>query len=374
MGMVSFINRENLRVARENIVLNTTLASKKVLNSKKDSIAKWESGESLPTWLQVSKMAKVYNVPEALFFSDEKIRKSKTIPDYRVGSSEKNDEKIKALINLVVTRQKWLERELKDAGWTPNRLMGSGTHLKSPKDLAGLITEKLDIDLAEIKKISSRKDTLNYLIQRAENCGIFVGKTVSYHRLKVEDLRGLFISNNYCPFIVLNRRDTFSAQIFSFIHELAHFFRKSDSISNSLEFRNINKNINPEEVFCNRVVIELLLPEKRFEKKFYTKNDIDFVSMLYKVSSLSVFYRLKDLGMIKQDIESSLERDIKREIDENLNRKAEEDANKEGGNYIYAMKDSNGDLFNNIVSSSYLENKIGYVEATNLLRFSPEVI
>jgi len=34
------------------------------------------------------------------------------------------------------------------------------------------------------------------------------------------------------------------------------------------------------------------------------------------------------------------------------------------------MKDSNGGLFNKIVSNSYLENKINYVEASKLLNCS----
>lgn len=373
MSTVQSVNKDNLRIARENMGLDTTTASKKISQSKKNLVAEWESGESLPTWSQVAKLAKSYNVPELLFFSGETIQKNKVIPDYRIGINEKNDEKVKKLINLVIVRQRWLERFLKSEGFSKNQLQGAGKNLNTPKQLAQFIADRLGIDLSEIKEFSRRKDTLDYLIEKAEKRGIFVGKTVSYHRLEVDDLRGLFVSNDYCPFIVLNRRDALSAQIFSFVHELAHFFRKSDAVSNSLDFRSTTQNVNPEEVFCNKVAAELLLPEQEFTKNFYNKIDVDNISELYKVSKIFIFYRLKELGKIRKEIQTDLEKEIVKETTENLRKKAENDGKSKGGNYTNAMKDSNGSLFNRVVSKSYLENKIGYVEASNLLRFSPEM-
>ena len=371
MSSVEFINKDNLRIARENMGLDAVTASKKISQSKRDLVVEWESGESLPTWSQVEKLGKLYNVPELIFLSKETIHKNKIIPDYRVGISDGGDQNVKKLINLVITRQKWLEKFLKSEGYSRNQLQGSGKNLGTAKQLANFISEKLDIDLGKMKSLSRRKDALNYLIGKAEKKGIFVGKTISYHKLEVDDLRGLFISNDYCPFIVLNRRDALSAQIFSFIHELAHFFRRSDAVSNSLDFRSTGRGASPEEIFCNKVAAELLLPSQEFSSNSYNKADIDNISELYKVSKIFVFYRLKELGKIDRDMADDLENQIEREMNENLRAKAEMEK-KEGGNYTNAMKDSNGSLFNKTIHSSYLENKIGYVEAANLLRFSPE--
>ena len=263
---------------------------------------------------------------------------------------------------------------MKNEGTSKNQVQGTGKHITEPKQLADFIIKKLDIDIQKIKSISSKKDALSYLIQKAENQGLFVGKTISYHRLEVGDMRGLFVSNDYCPFIVLNRKDAVSAQIFSFIHELAHFFRRSDAVSNSLDFRTTNNSINPEEIFCNKVAAELLLPANEFTNAFYSKTDIDNISEIYKVSKLFIFYRLRELGKIRREIQSDLEREIDKETKENLRLKAEKEAASTGGNYVNSMRDSNGLLFNRVVSKSYLENKIGYVEASNLLHFSPEQV
>jgi Zn-dependent peptidase ImmA (M78 family)/transcriptional regulator with XRE-family HTH domain len=353
MNYVKFVNKNNLKIARENMGLDTFSASKQISTSKSDLVAEWENGTSLPTWAQIEKLSKVYNVSELIFFSNQKIEEYKKIPDYRVGVEKESDKDVKKLINLVIKRQEWLEGKLKSEGTSKNSIQGSGKHIEQPAKLAEFIVRKLNIDFQEIKNISgfgAGKKVLKYFINKTEAQGVFVGKTIAHHKIEVEDMRGLFISNDYCPYIVLNRKDAVSAQIFSFIHELAHLFRKSEGISNSLDFRKSNSKINKEETFCNRVSAELLLPESEFESKFYTKTDIDELSDVYKLSKIFIFYRLKDLGKIHRGEQDDLEIEIKKETAQNIlhskNKKAL------GGDYNNNMKDSNGDLFNRIVSNS----------------------
>lgn len=377
MSKVTFINTNNLKIARENLGLSTLDASKKITSSKKDLVSEWESRDSVPTWSQLNRLAKVYNIPELLLTSKNEIEKNKSIPDYRVGVKNNGGVKVKKLINTVISRQRWLERKLKEEGYSKNKLQGSARDIRDPKKLADLIRSKLAISIEEIKSIrgaGSKKKTLNYLIGKAEAHNVFVGKTISYHNLEVEDLRGLFVSNDYCPYIVLNRRDAVSAQIFSLVHEIAHLFRKTDSISNSLEFRTTGNGVNTEEIFCNKVAAELLLPQQEFVSDYYDKQEIGELSKLYKVSEISIFYRLVELGKVKRDRIRSLEKEIQAETQENIRLKEESNKGREGGNYNNLMKDSNGALFNRVVAEAYYSNKIEYVEAANLLRFSPEAV
>lgn len=378
MKEVGFVNKKNLLIARENVGLTTLSASKKVTSTKHDLVAQWENGEALPTWTQLTALANAYNISELLLLSKDEIKRNKTIPDYRVGIKNQGDEKVKKLINLVISRQRWLERKFKENDSVKNNLQGSGKNIDKPKELAKYITSKFGIDLNQIKSFrgtGSRKKALDYLISKAEEQSIFVGKTVSYHRLTVDDMRGLFVSHDYCPFIVLNRADALSAQIFSFVHELSHLFRKSDSISNSLEFRTTNNQAHSEEIFCNQVAAELLLPQEDFTNAVYGKTDITNISNMYKVSEICIFYRLCELGKIRKSNQRNLELGIRAEMEENLRRKKE--AKKEddgGGNFYNSMKDSNGDLFNRFVADSYFSNNIDYVEASNLLLFSAEMV
>jgi Zn-dependent peptidase ImmA (M78 family)/DNA-binding XRE family transcriptional regulator len=375
MGKVNFINRHNLKIARLNVGLEIDYASKRV-SKRKNIVLMWENGEDLPTWSQIRKLAKLYDVQELIFFSKDNTKENRNISDFRVGVLEGDKDVVKKLINLVLRRQAKLEQIFRDEGYSKNVLIGSGKHIESPIELARYISRILKINIEEIKNISgadARRKTLDYLIEKAEQKGIFVGKTISYHNISVNNMRGLFISNDYCPFIVLNRKDALVAQIFSLIHELSHLFRRTESISNIIDFRDFNKDIDSEEVFCNKVAANLLLPAEEFTEHSYSKRDITALSEKYKLSELFIFYRLKDLGKITQESIDSLQTELEEESKENIKRKESRDRGK-GGNYYNSMKDSNGGLFNKTILSAYFEKRISYVEASNLLNFSVEKV
>ncbi len=376
MDIDKFLNRHNLRIARENAGFDTKRATKRAAQSNKDLVGLWESGEATPTWKQVEKLAKAYGVSTLLMFSKDSLTRRKEIADFRSRATDFDDTDLNQLVNLVVARQRWLSRRLKESGNLKNDLQGSGKKLRSPQALAEYMSESLGISAEGIKAIpgystDAKKSTLKYLIEAAEKQGIFVGKTLSHHKIEVKQMRGLFISNEYCPFIIINRKDAVSAQIFTFIHELAHFFRNTDGISNTVELRDINdKNLDLEEVFCNQVAAEFLLPDYIFTKKQNTISDIVAVADDYKVSQIFVFYRMKTLGLINQAELVETEKFI---LDETRRNIEEKDARKStGGNHTNNMKDSNGSLFNRFIATAYFENRIGYVEAAKLLKFSPE--
>jgi len=371
MGKVTSINRNNLRIARENMGFDTQVVSKTITTSSEDVVHKWEKGEAFPTWAQVKRLSNKYKTPELLFFGEKQITKNRVLHDFRTGLEEIDKDKVKKLINLVLKRQRWVEERMKREKYPGNSLIGSGKDISSPKNLARFISKKLDIDLAEIRNISgkgARRKALKYLAEKAEDKKIFVGKTISYHDIEVEDMRGLFISNSYAPFIIINRRDSVSAQIFTLIHELAHLFRSTEGISN-VDFRELNSFTDKEEVFCNKVSAELLLPEEDFTKEEYSESNITKLSILYKVSEIFIFYRLKSLGKINKADADSIERSIKNSI---ANILSDSGGKSTGGDYNNNMKDSNGRLLNTFVSNAYLENKIGYIEASKILNFSVE--
>lgn len=372
---VLFVNRGNLRIARENMGLDFFAASKKITTSKRNYVKEWEEGASLPKWSQLIKLAKAYNISELALCSKEEIQKNKKITDFRVEIKDDNNEKVNKLINIVSSRQRWLERKMKEDGLAKNKLVGFGRDIDDPIKLAKVVADELDFNLQNIINFSgndAKKKALKYLTEKVESKGIFVGKTISYIKVDVEDLRGLSISNDYCPFIVINRSDSVAAQIFSLVHEVTHVFRKSDAISNSLEFRKEQTRLDPEERICNSVAAELLLPESEFTKPFYDRENIYEFAEKYKASPLFVLYRMKELGKLGKGSFSELENSIRTETNRNLEEKKKLMMGKSGGSFINNMKDSNGNLFNNFVSSAYFEKKIGFIEAANLLKYSPE--
>lgn len=377
MSIEQLLNRENLIIARENAGFSTVQAKSKISQSESDLVYSWEMGDAVPTWKQLEKLGKIYGVPSLLFFSVKPIERIKKIADYRTLSKVEpvDDTDVKQLINLVVSRQNWIADKLSEGGHQRNTLMGSGARYETPQALAEFISKKLNFSTKDIKSVTgttaeAKRKVLKCLIEKAEDKGVFIGKTLAQHKITVDQMRGLFIANDFCPYIVINRKDALSAQIFTLAHELAHFFRRTEGISNNIDFRDTGSNRNPEEVFCNQVAAELLLPISEFNKSFYTKEDISILASEYKLSRIFIFYRLKDLGRIRRFEVSELEREILAETKSGVSEKALKKAS--GGNYTNNMKDSNGSLFNRVIAGAYFDNHIGYVEASRLLRFSPE--
>ena len=91
------------------------------------------------------------------------------------------------------------------------------------------------------------------------------------------------------------------------------------------------------------------MPESEFQNKFYSRFDIDNLAETYKLSKIFIFYRLKDLGKINKSDQEKLEAEIKKETEENILRSKDNKGG--GGDYNNNMKDSNGNLFNKIISS-----------------------
>ncbi len=375
MDYSNLLNRSNLKNARLNSGLSTSYVSKKITSKDVDVVSQWEDGKTVPTWNQLENIAALYQVPFLLFFSEQEIPQHKVIPDYRVGHNIDDSVGVNKLVNLVIRRQHWVEERLKQEGFEKVKLQGSGRNINSPEKLAAHIAKSLNIDLGYIKnenRADAKKRVLEYLISLAERHGIFVGKTISSHNIEVDDMRGMFISNDYAPFIIINRKDARSAQIFSFIHELAHFFRRSDAISNNPDFRDPKGRLAPEEVFCNRVAAELLLPSADLQKNISSYDDIVAISEIYKTSVLATFYRLKELGRIRYVDSAEFEKRAVNETKENLKLKKLEV--RKGGSHDNNMRDSNGGLLNRLVSGAYLNNEIGYTEASNILKFSVEKV
>ena len=376
MKLGDLLNRGNLKTARLNAGLLTMDVSRKISTKEEDVVFLWENGDDLPTFKQVEKIATMYQVSVSVMFSAKDIKQREKLPDYRTGDKKKGVDKINKLINLVSNRQSWIESRLKQDGVGRNKLIGLGKSITKPEELADLIVKKLKIDHKKIQSFSDysgRNKALVYLTSLLEDKYIFVSKTLAEHRIEVEEMRGLFMANAYAPFIVVNRRDAKAAQIFTLMHEVAHLFRNTEGISTA-DFRTLKKvskaSKENEEVFCNKVAAEILIPRSFVKNMYYYEGDINELARKFKVSSIFTFYRLKSLGRIDGDQSKVIENNLKRESAEGLSEKKLREEGKIKGNYYNNIKGTNGRLFNDLVYNHYFDNNIGYSEATRLLRCS----
>ena len=119
-----------------------------------------------------------------------------------------------------------------------------------------------------------------------------------------EVARGFAIYDTTMPIIGLNNDDRYPAKTFSIIHELVHLIKRSSVICNDM----IDSfSAQAEEVFCNAVAGEVLVPRVNLNKQLgsYTQSeiDLDVVSSLadkFSVSKEVICRRLLDSGKIGQ--------------------------------------------------------------------------
>lgn len=112
------------------------------------------------------------------------------------------------------------------------------------------------------------------------------------------------------PMIGLNNEDRYPAKTFSIIHELVHLIKRSSAVCNEMMS---SFSAQKEEVFCNAVAGEVLVPKANLLKQLgsYTADEIDLdmvetIAAKFSVSKEVVCRRLLDTKKISQAHYSSL--------------------------------------------------------------------
>lgn len=379
---LTYINKENFKIARENIGYSIDDIAKKIspksLEKEKNRIKSFENGEAVPTFSQLKKIAKEYNISYLLLLSKNKIQKrsGREIPQDFRKIEDKNNPVLKKMIDEMLVKQKNIERILKDENAKPYIIVDKSKKIDNPTEMARIIINKLDLNMKEFRDQRDYDTAFKYLVDKVEKKNIFVFKTYSHQvqqnrggklsGISVEDMRGLSLYNEHAPFIIIHRQDGPTAKIFTLLHELTHIFRKNSAISNIkefvLDFR--DGKYDSEEYFCNKVAGEILLSDINLEY-FDSADKIRSYAKKIKVSGKTLFIKLKQLKKINGDIEK-IETEINLKSDYiNKNKKL-------GGNYNNSIKDSNSSLYTNIIHSAYLSERISPVETYNLLGMNPE--
>jgi len=183
---------------------------------------------------------------------------------------------------------------------------------------ADKIRNEFDLSLAEQYKLSAPRQFYLYLKNAIENRGIFVQE---FSGVNIDLIRAFAIYNKdfRMPIIGINANDRPPAKSFSLIHELVHILKNTSSLCN--EMNNIYQK-NKEEIFCNAVAGEVLVPENAI-KVLLEKRDFNLTSLIdikkiadkFSISREVISRRLLDLDKISQDDYDIIIATIKREID-----------------------------------------------------------
>jgi len=281
-------------------------------------LERWEEGIETPSFSQLEKLAKAYRRPVLTFFLPEPPRKKTRLEDFRtIGGRDIDSDafspELSALLRQIEALQLNMYDLLLDIGSKPLSFVASVSPNTTPIQVAQHIRSLLDYSFYNQKDTGDYNQVFSNIRTKAGQQGVFVlleGNLGSYHtNIAPEVFRGLAISDNIAPFIVINPNDAKPAMIFSLIHELSHILRGETGISN-LNSLDISKRNLPyqNELFCDQVAAEFLVPEsdllREWEKlniNYSLEASIGLISRQFSVSRIVIARRLLDFGQIDDD-------------------------------------------------------------------------
>ena len=297
------VKKELLSWARERAGLEQD-----ALIGKFKKLPEWEAGEVQPTLKQVEDFARAVHVPVGYLFLTKPPEESLPISDFRTFAGQPMLRPSPNLLDTIYAcqeRQSWY-RDFAHITQAPElEFIGSATIDMSPEEVAAHMRSTLGFDLDARKGCQTWTDALRLFIRQADKIGVLVmvsGVVMSntHRKLDPNEFRGLALSDPLAPLIFINGADTKAAQIFTLAHELAHLWLGDSALSNIQAAP--RPSFRQEEVWCNAVAAELLVPIADLQVELRTgeplSDTLPRLAKRFKVSTLVILRRLLDAGQL----------------------------------------------------------------------------
>lgn len=323
----------------------------------------WEKGENSPTWNQLREVSKKYHIPTAFFFMDcppnfdnlpNMINYRKLVADSIYETNSPN------LINNI--RKSETRREI--CLDLLNELNEDILLFKVPKlehdtkIFSNYIREILDISLSTQKSWYKEVNHYNFLNKWKEvlneKLGVLIFETEG---VLLEEMRALCIFHEKIPIILLNGKDSVNGRIFSLFHELTHLLLGESAICGDDEN-------TQEEIFCNAVAGEFLVPEHDLNISINGVTDLLSYNSLkklynsYGVSEHVILRRLLDANKIsRKDYISHIN-----SYEESFSK-----SSGSGGNYLNNMIKYNGKAYYSVILDAY---EVGIINSLEFSKFT----
>ena len=289
-----------------------------------DKLAKWVdvNDSTLPTILQAKKIAKCLHIPFAALYmntGDINLKAIPAIKNYRTldGCLSVDDSSFNIAICDVLQEREFLIEESEELGIHLPAFSAPSFSNENPTDWASTIRMFFGIELKEQYKCASSRKLYLYLRERLESKGIFVQ---CFADVPIEVVRGFSIFEKELPVIGINDDDRPPAKAFSLIHELVHILKRESSVCNIMYNAT---SMQKEEVFCNAVAGELLVPKDALAvvltnggfRRPYSADDIRRLASRFSVSREVIIRRLLDTDRINNTEYDSYADEFRREVE-----------------------------------------------------------
>ena len=337
-----------------------------------------EGGEEEVSRSVLLRMAKTYRRPLLVFYLDAPPRTGDRGEDFRTvpGAAPPHyDPLVDALIRDIRARQAIVRAVAQETEVPPLDFIATATVTTPARELAAVITQRLNFSLEEFRDQNTADLAFNYLRRKIEGAGIYVlllGNLGNYRtNIPVKIFRGFAVADPIAPFIVINDQDARTAWSFTALHEVAHLWLGATGISGENADTQIEK-------FCNDVAGEMLLPaadiralrEVRTMAFRDTVNAIAAFAAARNISRDMVAYTLLRSNLIPERTWHDLARHFKNEWEAIRARVPEVD--REGGPSYYVVRRHRlGNALLDFVRRSLGEGAITHTKAGQVLGVKP---
>lgn len=289
-----------------------------------DKLHQWfdVDDDSLPTILQAKKLAKFLHIPFAGLYmntGDISIKAIPRIKNYRTldGTLSIDDSSFNIAICDVLLEKEFLIKESAELGLSIMPFSVPKFSTDDPMDWAHTIRKHYEIDLNDQYRCRTSRKFYLYLREKLEQKGVFVQ---CFTDVPIETARGFAIYEHDLPIIGINDEDRPPAKSFSMIHELVHLIKRESSVCNVMYNATSSQR---EEVFCNAVAGEFLVPQDALMivlknggyKKPYSIDDIQIIADRFSASKEVIIRRLLDCGKINDTEYKTYSDDFRRMIE-----------------------------------------------------------
>jgi len=298
------VSPELLRWARE----RAGIVDAGELLARFPKLTAWEEGEAQPTLKQLETFAHAVHVPIGYLFLPAPPPEPLPIPDFRTHDGRGVRRASADLLDMLYAcqeRQGWYREFALTVRLPEADFIGSAGIEERPEDVATRMARALGFDLAARAACRTWEEALRLFIAQADGLGVLVmvsGVVLSNNRrpLDPEEFRGFALADKRAPLVFINGADTKSGQMFTLAHELAHLWLGASAVSDASAAP--LKGYRREEVWCNAVAAELLVPLATLRPALRPTESLDQaltrLARQFKVSTLVVLRRLLDVGAL----------------------------------------------------------------------------
>ena len=299
-----------LRVQVEPSVLEWAIkrsGREEYLFGKHGQLGGWLNGEIQPTLKQLKAFANDAYAAEGYMFLSEPPIERMPIPDFRTVSSVATGEispNLRDTVYICQRRQDWYRRYAASSGYPRRDFVGSAGPDDRPEDIASAIRDELGWTSEVRRKSGDQNAYRRAIVDRAEMVGILVMVNGivgdNTHRpLDRSEFRGFALHDDYAPLVFVNAVDALTAQMFTLAHEFAHLWCGQSALSDSDAQPSSS---NPDEVWCNVVAAEVVVPRSELESEMKESvpplAQVRDLSHRFKVSEQVILRRFRSMGTL----------------------------------------------------------------------------